>query len=325
ASDGAGGLVSTLVNARGASRQAPPESLRVDALGSGDRPGAPGEADDFLLLPRGRSAFAFLECDAARLDAARFNRARFAGGPCFEAGVFGASRFTGGPDAARRDGPVFAGADASQEAAELEVSFPRHRPGAFELVLPADLEPRFGGRFGAARFGAGTDAEAGESYPGVALEPPLDAADHWILSLADSALVEAAPAARAPLGFAPVRAPFRAPQRLTLGDRDRPAALYLEAPGLEGVLEVRAREKGAWGNELAVVARPGGPGLYDIEVLFPGARFENARQLVAGPAPPALAEELLSPSPVGVLEAKAAGISPRVSRRRAELGPPHAP
>jgi hypothetical protein len=106
---------------------------------------------------------------------------------------------------------------------------------------------------------------------------------------------------------------------LTLGDRERPAALYLEASGLTGVLEIRAREGGTWGNALAVVARPAGPGLYNVEILFPGARFENARQVVAGPSPPSLAEKLLEPAPLGVLQAKAAGVTARVRRDRAEL------
>ncbi len=67
--------------------------------------------------------------------------------------------------------------------------------------------------------------------------------------------------------------------------------------------------------------RPDGPGRYEVTVNYAGARFENARQAVRGAPLPAAAAELLEPSPVGILQAKAAGVSAGVTRDRAELPP----
>jgi len=65
-----------------------------------------------------------------------------------------------------------------------------------------------------------------------------------------------------------------------------------------------------------VSARLVGPEVYDLEVHLPGSRFENARAVVLGPPLPTLAEKLLTPSPVGVGTAKAAGIRADVTRDR---------
>ena len=46
------------------------------------------------------------------------------------------------------------------------------------------------------------------------------------------------------------------------------------------------------------------------------ARFENARRVVLGESPPSLAQELLKPGPIGVLQAKAAGVTVTVTRDR---------
>jgi hypothetical protein len=109
---------------------------------------------------------------------------------------------------------------------------------------------------------------------------------------------------------------------------------------------LRARHVGSWGNAVTVSARQVGPAIYDLEIQYPGGRFENARAIVAGWPPiesadgarlgcalssspgapstvqngdgslPTLASELLAPGPAGVLVAKAAGVHARVTRDR---------
>ena len=68
-----------------------------------------------------------------------------------------------------------------------------------------------------------------------------------------------------------------------------------------------------------MTARKAGPARFDVTVSYPGARFENARQVaLGGEHLPVLTDDLLRPGPVGVLQAKAAGIYAKVTRDRAE-------
>ncbi len=85
------------------------------------------------------------------------------------------------------------------------------------------------------------------------------------------------------------------------------------------MIEIYPRESGAWGDEISVAVRPAGPALWDLEIQFGGARFENARQVVLGPPPTPAAREPQPPGPRGILAAKAAGIHARVVRDGAEL------
>lgn len=276
-------------------------------------PLAPVGAGEPLILRRGRSELLYLECAGSRFDRAEFDAARFAGVPCVEPGIFDVSRFapSAGPLAA-----VFAGPeDAAAPPAELALSWRSHRAGAFVVNLPADLPARFGGRFDAARF-AGGEAE---EYPAAVLDPGGDPRGLAARLTAESALVTAAPVPRVPLGFTAARVPFRRPRRLTLGDDATPARLYLTEAGVDEILELRARDAGEWGDEIEVTARPGGAAAWDVTVEYRGARFENARQAVRGRTLPAAAGDLLAPGPVGILEAKAAGVAARVTRDGAEL------
>ena len=81
---------------------------------------------------------------------------------------------------------------------EMSFALAAHHPGAFQVNLPADLPPRFGGRFNEARFGQGEGTP--ELYPGAVTEPPGD--ENWLVALLDSSnLVRAETAASVPLGF----------------------------------------------------------------------------------------------------------------------------
>jgi hypothetical protein len=51
-----------------------------------------------------------------------------------------------------------------------------------------------------------------------------------------------------------------------------------------------------------------------IYIAFAGARFESARQVAQGPDLPAAITDLLQPAPIGVLQAKAAGVQLKVRR-----------
>ncbi|WP_154792422.1 hypothetical protein [Occultella kanbiaonis] len=270
-----------------------------------------------LTVRRGRNRWSWTECDAARFDEAIFDEDSFAGGPCVEDAVFDVSRFS--PTAV----PARFTATADRPAsAHVSVTWDSHTAGSFEVNLPADLDPRFGRAFGEARFGA---AEP-ELIAGVVTEP-LGDDDNVITRVnAESALIECSPAPTVPIGWRPVALPFREPVHLSLGSPTQPARMYVSGPGLApGFLEVRAADPGAYGNDISVSMRVVGPEIYDVTVHLPGARFENARAVVAGPEPPTLAERLLDPTPIGVGTAKAAGIRAVVTRDRARFGGPTVP
>ncbi|WP_020669592.1 hypothetical protein [Amycolatopsis nigrescens] len=297
--DGAGSdTVAATVIERGRPRQVPAELVSVTGT-------------DPLLVRRGLNTWRFYECKAARFDFARFDHDRFAGGPCTEDAIFDLSRFGPGPGFPRA---VFAAERHPKPTGRLTVRWQSHLPGAFEVNLPAELDRRFGVAFGDGRFGG----REPERFPGVVCEPERDNPDYLekrINSDGGSNLVVAERVRKVPIGWSPVALPFREPARLSLGGRDDPARLYLSEPGLEGdFILLSAFEPGVWGNEITVTGRASGPAIYDLEVSYPGGRFENARQVVAGPELPALADDLLRPVPGGVLLAKSAGVHAGVTR-----------
>jgi hypothetical protein len=274
-----------------------------------------------LVVPRGRSEWAYLDCYGARFKRDRFNAARFADGLCLERGVFDVSRFARTPP--EPEAAVFAPAGPlADPPVEVRLRWSRYRPGAFVVNLPADLSEQFGGRFNQARFGRA--GETPEMHDGVVTEPPDDP-DHLVARVnAGSTLVEARIVQRVPIGFEAAPVPLRKPRTRTLsgGTDGEPARLYLAEKDVPGFIELRARRPGAWGNAIAVSVRKVGPARFDVTVGYQGARFENARQvalvgriLKPGEEPlPALAEDLLAPGPAGVLQAKAAGVHADVTR-----------
>jgi hypothetical protein len=272
-----------------------------------------------LELPRGRSRLRYLSCASARFDEAFFDEALFAGGVCHDRGIFDVSRFDNSPPESSR--PVFASrATVTDPEVELALAWVEHRPGAFELILPADLPDRFGGRFNQARFGRRSAKP--ETYARAVTEPLSDERHVVTLVNAESALVRASVVPRVPLGWSAVAMPFRQPLFLTLGSEESPARIYLSEEGLAGFLEIRAKSEGAWGNGISVAARKAGPALFDVTIAFEGAVFEVARAIAAGgadldtsdPTLPELVTSVLEPGPVGVLLAKAAGVRSRVTR-----------
>jgi len=138
---------------------------------------------------------------------------------------------------------------------------------------------------------------------------------------AGSQLVVAEVVERVPLGWSPQQIPFRKPRLLTLGSEETPARIYLQDPEVPGFIELRARSEGAWGNAISVAVRKSGPAFFDVSVAFNGARFDSARETVAGPDLPELVLDILKPAPVGVRLAKAAGVSVRVTRAGVEDQP----
>jgi hypothetical protein len=300
-----GALEGEIVGADGAVRPLPASALRL-------RSAAPG-----LTLPRGRTEWLYVEGLGSRFDQALFDEARFAGFPCTEVGIFDASRFS----PAEPVSPVFAPAPTGPSA-EVVLRWSNHRPGAFAVNLPADLPSRFGGRFDEARFGV----PAPEEYNGLVTEPEDDPS-HFAKVLprehGTSTLVWAETVDRVPLGFEGARMPFRKPRFLTLGSGEAAARLYLTEPGVPGAVKIEALRKGASGNEISVVTRPAGPGAFDVLVSFAGGRFENARQVALGVPLPALAADLMKPGPIGILQAKAAGVEARVTRDRTESSSPN--
>jgi len=292
------------------------------------RPSVLVVADDLdkaavLKLPLGRSDWSYLASTAARFDQANFDYAHFAGGDCFEQGVFDVSRFAYRPPEA--EAAVYAG-PVSDPIVQLSLQWTNYKPGAFLVNLPVDLPENFGARFGQARFGRPGDAP--EVFSKVVTEPLTDP-DHIKTRVnAASKLVKADTALQVPLGWDPMPIPFHHPRaRLLTGGTDTdPAAIYLSETGVPGFIVLTARDAGKWGNTIEVTARKVSPGRFDITIGYQGARFENARQTVfagkilsPGEGPfPALTDEILKPRPVGVLQGKAAGVLAGVTRDQTE-------
>jgi hypothetical protein len=101
-----------------------------------------------------------------------------------------------------------------------------------------------------------------------------------------------------------------------LGKKDKFAQIYLSEKGVSGYIKLQARTAGTWGNDITVSARPSGsgPAMYDIAIAYTASRFENARQVALGSPQPALMQDILKPTPIGVLQAKAAGVWVDVTR-----------
>jgi hypothetical protein len=283
---------------------------------------------DALQLPRGVSDWMLVQCGGARFDTALFNVAHFAGGPCNVPGIFDVSRFnakadeTSPPGAQTGELTQFAPMPDGRPIT-LSASWESHRPGAFAVNLPADLPAKFGARFNAARFAS--QSAVSEAYAGVVLDPPSD--DHYIAKvLAASPLVSAAAVPIIPLGWEGQQVPFGQPRTrfLSGGRADRPSAIYLTQREVPGALGVFARDDGVWANEIAISVRYAGPAAFDLTVAHSAARFECARAIafagrVLGPGEdplPALIAKIIKPGPVGVIQAKAAGIRADVTRER---------
>lgn len=269
-----------------------------------------GTAEEVLRVMRGRSRWLFLSCLAARFDSAEFDVDHFAGGPCLHVGIFNVSRFA--DPANPKVAAVFGPGPRLEPIVELQLAWAEHLPGAFTVNLPADLPPRFGGRFNQARFAL--PGEKPELYAMAVTEPVSDPDYLPTLLNAHSKLVKAQLVPNVPLGWQAVAMPFRKPRALTLGSETQAARIYLAEEGFAGFLQIEAKLPGAAGNSISVTARKVGPALFDVSVAFQGARFERARQLVLGEPLPALTEKLLQPGPVGLLQAKAAGIRVAVTR-----------
>jgi len=122
-----------------------------------------------------------------------------------------------------------------------------------------------------------------------------------------------------PIGWEPVTLPFRDPVRMNGGRRDAAARMYLSEPGLSpGFLELKAAAAGTFGNDIEITGRASGPAVYDLEISYPGGRFESARQTVLGPPLPTRGVSLLHPGPVGIGTAQAAGVHADVTRDQVE-------
>jgi hypothetical protein len=247
-------------------------------------------------------------------------------------GIFDVSRFNSNSDVTQ---PASAAVDERARFAPLPddstltvtATWQSHQAGAFIVNLPADLPDQFGARFNAARFAS--QAETSESYAAVVFEPPDDA--RYLPNVlpagqAGSPLVYAKTVPVVPLGWEPQTVPFAQPRTryLSGGRADAPSAIYLQEPGVPGAIGILAKANGAWGDQIAVTVRFAGPAMFDVTVAYPGARFESARAigmagrvLAPGEDPlPALVAQLIKPGPIGVVQAKAAGIATSATRDR---------
>jgi hypothetical protein len=321
-----------------------PVSLQVKVL---ERPSQLVRANEVskaepLRFPRGPMQLTYMNCHEARFDHVVFASkwaspetsggevARFAGGSCHEWAVFDISRFSD----ARPDGEASLfglPAPAADPPVQVQVQWRRHQPGAFTVNLPADLDEEFGARLNRGRFGLASGRP--EQYNGVITEPAGDP-DYIVKRInAKSTLVKASafPDPAPPPGFEAITIPFLHPRshKLTGASDTEFARIFLAENGVPGLIELQAREKGAWGNTIAITARQAGPVRFDVTVGYVGLRFENARQIaLAGrilrPGEDPLSQvaaQILKPGPVGVLQAKAAGVRADVTRDRTATPP----
>lgn len=308
--DTGGGIRVTITHANGQSSVVENEDIFVGPL---DAPAENLAKETVLSLPPGKTQWLYQDCYSSRFNQGKLNDARFAGGQCSDRGIFNVSRFTSRslPSAIAA---VFAPSPLGV-ITPVAISFRwlSYEPGAFQVNLPLDLPPRFGARFNQAYFSQGNSKA--ELYEKTVTEPEDDP-DYLPTQINANAasLVIATKVGRVPLGWQAVQMPFRKPQFLRLGSENAAAKIYLTEKDIDGFIELQAKQTGNWGNEIAVSVRPSGPALYDVSITYTGARFENARQLVLGATVPALTKELLQPSPVGISQAKAAGIRATVSR-----------
>lgn len=272
-----------------------------------------------LSVPQGKTRFRYLDCLGSRFDRAWFDRSHFPNGFCGERGVFDVSRFSNSPPEKLR--AVFASSKPfSEPPVRIEFRWDTFSAGAFVVNLPADLPPRFGGRFDEARFGQ--EKNSPKVHQGAVAEPVSD--PKFLVKLINgesgdppSVFVKATLVGSVELGWTPADMPFRKPQFLTLGEPGRAARLYLSEDGLTGFIKLEAKMDGTWGNEIAISARRAGPAIYDVTVFYRGACFEQARSIVLGATKETISE-FLRPGPTGVLQAKAAGVRADVTRERAD-------
>jgi hypothetical protein len=275
-----------------------------------------------LRLPRGRSRFRYLDCLVDRFNQCVFGGkkfpggARFAGGICQQRARFNLSRFAYSPPEGEM--AVFDSATPYDGLpVEIRFAWSSHRPGTMQVRLPADLPSRFGDCFNQARFSRRSTLP--EMFEHAVTEPAPEKEPRHIVNLINdeatgSQLVQAQVVPRVPLGWAAQTIPFRKARPLTLGSEETPARIYLLDPDVDGFIELRARSEGDYGNSITVAVRKSGPALFDISVAFNGSRFDSARQTVAGPDLPELVLDLLKPAPVGVRQAKSAGVQVQVTR-----------
>lgn len=268
-----------------------------------------GEGGDALLLPVGESRWHYSDCYGDRYNEGYYGSrrrrtklkvlpARYAGGAsCHAPGVYNQSRFYD-PDTPGTESVYAAKGAVLRAQATSSFRYEVHRAGNFELELPADLPPQFGGRYGVARYAASRRDESGNPAPDgqipenvrrsytyfdAIFDQPEDpqALDEQIKHQPGPVLarVELIPDAGVPI----YAVPFKTDRPLVGGDATNAARCYLTQPGVEGVVELKAREPGEWGNLIRVSAPESEvPGAFNVTILYTGQEvYENARQKVA--------------------------------------------
>jgi len=276
---------------------------------------------DVLRLPIGESQWRYSDCFGARFNSAFFgsrpSRGRprkldvvpghFAGGEvCQSPGIFNQSRFYD-PDQPGTETVFGTQAELDHPVALSTFWYRTHQAGCFELQLPTDLPPQFGGRFNTARF-----TGPGVTYTAAIFDLPEDpqALDEQVkarpgMVTAHVTLIpDRLPAPNGVPLFDDIPVydvPFKDDRPLVGGSKDQYARLYLRQPGVLGGVELRATDVGEWGNAITVSAPDSDvPGAFDVTVTYTGQDvFENAR--------PKVAEQLAY--------ARAAGVLAEVTRR----------
>ena len=279
------------------------------------------EKSAILKLEKGKSSWCFVECDSSRFNVSHFSDnnnhfSRFSGGISFERGLIGISNADYQPP--QRLSAAFAGVSNNDTHINyVDFNFQPHMPGTMRVNLPADLSPRFGGRFNEAIFGVPGDKP--EVFEQVVTEPESDPNNLVKRVNEESLLLKAKHVDFVPIGFSAIGIPFAKAAAFTLGSPTESARLFLSEQDVPGFIELSARKVGRWGNQLSIIVCDAGPAIFDLMISYPGSRFENARQAVLGDKLTAVVNESLKPGPFGVMQAKAAGTYIEVTRSNCEL------
>ena len=278
------------------------------------------EKQQVLMLPKGQSNWRYIECQNSRFDQTHFDSlskyaGRFAGSFNVELGLMGISQVHNQPPA--QLSAVYSQHEPKQiHKTKVTFDYTVHQAGTMRVVLPADLPPRFGGRFNQALFSVPENKP--ETHPNVVTEPESD--NQYVVTIvnANSNLITAKVVNQVPLGFSAQSIPFIKAISFIGGSSSEPAKAFLTDPEVSGFIELAAKATGIWGNQVSVVMCETQPAIFDLLVNFAGSRFENARNAVLGDEITGVVNESLRPGAMGVRQAKAAGVKVEVVRENCE-------
>jgi hypothetical protein len=252
------------------------------------------QPEDVLILPTGESHWQYDDCYGDRFNQTYFGSRKrrksfpdahaghFGGGKlCRSLAIFNSSRFNSEKDNLEEvDSITVFGSQKAVDTPQASVhfSYQTHQPGHFELQIPSDLPPQFGGRFNQMRFAQGNGSD--RVYPAVIFDELLD--ETSIIKQLENhpGILKAGVQTEESLetGTPVYQVPFREFKPLVKGSNTEAARAYLLYNPDFGYIELNTKDPGTWGNEVFIsVPEAKEPGTFDLEIRYTGKEvFENA-------------------------------------------------